>query len=247
MKLVHGRIADAAKCSGRAADDITLIAVSKTWPAEVVREAVEAGQTVFGENKVQEGIEKVPVLPSNLDWHLIGHLQKNKVRKAITLFSWIETIDSLKLAQRIDHIAADEGVRPKILLQVNVGEDEAKSGYSTEGVRRDLESFFALEQIEIHGLMTIPPFDPDSEKTRPTLRRSAETAGRSRSRLWSGFAGLIDGHEPRFRSRDRGGRDLRPGRDDDFREATLCDPTGLNRRGNPVRSKLLLWAGNYRP
>lgn len=167
LQSVHGRIADAAKRSGRAADDITLVAVSKTWPAEVVRDAVDAGQMVFGENKVQEGIEKVPVLPPNLDWHLIGHLQKNKVRKAITLFSWIETVDSLKLARRIDHIAAEEGVVPKLLLQVNVGKDEAKSGYSSEGVRRDLELLFALEQVEIHGLMTIPPFDPDPERTRP--------------------------------------------------------------------------------
>ena len=166
LEAVCGRIAGAASRSARAAEDVTLIAVSKTWPAEVVREAVDAGQTVFGENKVQEGIEKVPVLPSNLDWHLIGHLQKNKVRKAIALFSWIETIDSLALAQRVDRIAVEDDFRPRILLQVNVGEDEAKSGFSIATVRRDLEALFALETIEIRGLMTIPPFDEDPEKTR---------------------------------------------------------------------------------
>ena len=182
LEAVRGRIAEAAGRSRRLADGITLVAVSKTWPAEVVREAVEAGQTVFGENKVQEGIEKVPVLPGTLDWHLIGHLQKNKVRKAVTLFSWIETIDSLALAQRVGRIGAEEGVVPKVLLQVNVGEDEAKSGYSAEGVRRDLDGLLAIEQVEVRGLMTIPPFDPDPEKTRPhfaalrELRDKLETA-----------------------------------------------------------------------
>jgi len=166
LEAVRGRIADAAGRSGRSADDITLVAVSKTWPAEVVREAVEAEQTVFGENKIQEGIEKVPALPDSLDWHLIGHLQKNKVRKAVTLFSWIETIDSLALAQRVGRIGAEEGVVPKVLLQVNVGEDEAKSGFATETVRQNLDVLLGIDSIEIHGLMTIPPFDPDPEKTR---------------------------------------------------------------------------------
>ena len=149
LQTVRGRIADAAERSGRDADQIILVAVSKTWPAEIVGKAVEAGQTVFGENKVQEGIEKIPVLPANLDWHLIGHLQKNKVRKAITLFSWIETIDSVALAERVDRIAVDEGVRPKVLLQVNIGDRVLFSSYAGETFKIDDRELLLMREDDI--------------------------------------------------------------------------------------------------
>ncbi|MCB1063038.1 MAG: YggS family pyridoxal phosphate-dependent enzyme [Verrucomicrobiae bacterium] len=166
LHAIRERIAAAANHSGRAPGDITLVAVSKTFPAEAVRAAVDAGQMVFGENKVQEGIDKVPVLPESLEWHLIGHLQSNKIRKALPLFGWIETVDSLKRAEQIDRVAAELGLRPNLLLQVNIGQDDAKFGYSVEGVRADLESLLELKHVAIRGLMTIPPFDEDLETTR---------------------------------------------------------------------------------
>ncbi|MCB1079332.1 MAG: YggS family pyridoxal phosphate-dependent enzyme [Verrucomicrobiae bacterium] len=125
-----------------------------------------AGQRVFGENKVQEGIEKVPVLPPDLEWHLIGHLQSNKIRKALPLFQWIETIDSLERARQVDRIAGELGLRPKILLQVNIGEDDAKFGYSIAGVTADFESLLSLPHLDVRGLMTIPPLEADESRTR---------------------------------------------------------------------------------
>lgn len=163
---VRSRIAAAGR-AGRATDDVTLVAVSKTFSAEVVREAVAAGQTVFGENKVQEGLVKIPELPDRLEWHLIGHLQSNKIRKALAVFPWIETVDSLERAEQIERVADEEGLFPKALLQVNVADDSAKFGFSVEAARRDLDALLELERVEIRGLMTIPAFDPDPEKSRP--------------------------------------------------------------------------------
>ncbi len=182
LRAIRKRIAAAATRSGRDPGDVTLVAVSKTFPADAVRAAVDAGQTVFGENKVQEGIDKVPVLPDSLEWHLIGHLQSNKIRKALPLFAWIETVDSLKRARQIDRVAAELGLRPRLLLQVNIGGDDAKFGYSVEGVRADLEPLLALEHVAIRGLMTIPPLEDDPGATRGhfaglrELRDQLETA-----------------------------------------------------------------------
>lgn len=167
LHLIRERIATAAARSGRAADEVRLVAVSKTFPAEAVREAYEsANQTVFGENKVQEGIEKVPALPADLEWHLIGHLQSNKIRKALPLFGWIETVDSFKRAEQIDRVAGELSLRPKILLQVNIGDDDAKSGYAPESVRAELGSLLALSHLEVRGLMTIPPLEEQAGATR---------------------------------------------------------------------------------
>lgn len=166
LEDVRSRIAAAAERGGRSGSDVTLVAVSKTFPAEVVAEAVAAGQAVFGENKVQEGIAKVPAMPGHLEWHLIGHLQKNKIRKALPLFGWIETIDSLDRAREIDRIAGELGLRPRVLLQVNIGEDDAKFGLSAGRVRAVLEEILPLAHLEIRGLMTIPRFEPDPEDSR---------------------------------------------------------------------------------
>jgi PLP dependent protein len=166
LAAIRQRIAAAAARSGRAADAVTLVAVSKTFPAEVIREAVAAGQRVFGENKVQEGIDKIPALPGDLDWHLIGHLQSNKIRKALPLFQWIETIDSLERARQVDRVAGEFGLRPKILLQVNIGQDDAKFGYSEAAVRSDLAALLDLAHLDIRGLMTIPPLEENPDRTR---------------------------------------------------------------------------------
>ena len=166
LEIVRARIAAAAERSGRTSNEVTLVAVSKTFPAGIVEEAVAAGQTVFGENKVQEGIAKVPALPNHLEWHLIGHLQKNKIRKALPLFGWIETIDSLGRARDIDRIAGELKLCPSVLLQVNISQDNAKFGLSVDQVQDNLNEMLQLENLKIRGLMTIPQFEPDPEDSR---------------------------------------------------------------------------------
>ncbi|HZR77992.1 MAG TPA: YggS family pyridoxal phosphate-dependent enzyme, partial [Chthoniobacterales bacterium] len=120
LDRVREQIANAAKKSGRSVDDVELVAISKTHPAEKVREAIEAGQQLFGESKVQEARAKIPALASNLRWHFVGHLQKNKIRHALPLFELIHSVDSLALAEDINRIAEEEGSHPRVLIEVNV-------------------------------------------------------------------------------------------------------------------------------
>ena len=161
LKHVEAQVADAAAKAGRDANDITLIAVSKTWPVSVIQEAADAGQRVFGENKVQEVLEKVPAMAPDLKWHLIGHLQKNKTRKA----------------QQIDRIAGELELTPEILLQVNVAEDDAKFGLAAGEVENIVNEVSQLEQVKLRGLMTVPAFDPDPEKVRPHFAALRELRG----------------------------------------------------------------------
>ena len=169
LEKVHHQLDAAASRAGRAPEDVTLLAVSKTWPAEVVRMAVDAGQTRFGENKVQEGEAKAPVLPSFLEWHHIGNLQKNKVRKALAVFATIHGVDSLDLARQIDRVAAEEGLEPAVYLQVNLAREASKSGFAAEDLRRDFEAILELPRLRILGLMIIPPFTPEAEDSRPAF------------------------------------------------------------------------------
>jgi pyridoxal phosphate enzyme (YggS family) len=166
LNRVKNEIAQAAQVSGRNVTDIELIAVTKTHPAEVVREAVDAGQTLFGESKVQEARVKIPLLPSNLRWHFIGHLQKNKVRHALPLFEMIHSIDSVDLAQAIDRIADENGLHPRILLQINVAGEGSKFGFKAKGLRAELESLLMLPRLSIEGLMCIPPLAKAAETSR---------------------------------------------------------------------------------
>lgn len=167
LELVSSRIAAAAEKSGRTADDVELIAVTKTHPAEVVREAIAAGQTLFGENKVQEARVKIAELPSSARWHLIGHLQKNKVRHALPLFEMIHSLDSLELATAVGRIAEEEGHRPRVLLEVNVSGEGSKFGFKPDRLRTDFEQLLALPRLSIEGVMTIPPFNQEPEASRP--------------------------------------------------------------------------------
>src|SRR2546423_15081163 len=143
--------------------DIELVAVTKTHPAEIVREAIGAGQVLFGESKVQEARAKIPLLPSNIRWHLIGHLQKNKIRHALPLFEMIHSVDSLDLAQAIDRIAQEDGLHPRILLEVNVAGEGSKFGFKATTLRAELESLLLLSRLSIEGLMCIPPLAEDAE------------------------------------------------------------------------------------
>jgi len=163
LEIIEKRIASACKKAGRSRDDVKLVAVSKRKPAEAVIEAAEAGQIVFGENRVQEAQMKVPMCPQNLHWHLIGHLQSNKARLAVGLFRMIHSVDSEKLMRALD----DHATTPlPILIQVNVSGEGSKSGCSPEEVANLIEAANHCSQVEVHGLMTIPPFTPDSEKAR---------------------------------------------------------------------------------
>ena len=166
LAQVRELMADAARKSGRAAQQIELVAVTKTHAAEKVQAAVEAGQLLFGESRVQEARAKIPLLPSRLRWHFIGHLQKNKIRHALPLFELFHGIDSLVLAQELERIEEEEGVRPRVLLEVNVAGEASKHGFSPEALRRDLEAALSLGRLTIEGLMTLPPLAPEAEASR---------------------------------------------------------------------------------
>ena len=166
LAQVHERMADAARKSGRTIEQIELVAVSKTHAAEKVQEAIEAGQLLFGESRVQEARAKIPLLPSRLRWHFIGHLQKNKIRHALPLFELFHGIDSLALAQEMERIAEEEGIRPRVLLEVNVAGEASKHGFPPEALRRDLEAALSLGRLTIEGLMTLPPLAPEAEASR---------------------------------------------------------------------------------
>jgi pyridoxal phosphate enzyme (YggS family) len=166
LEHVRERIALAAAKAGRSADDVELVAVSKTHEVEKVREAIEAGQSLFGESKVQEARVKIPELPSNLRWHFVGHLQKNKIRHALPLFELIHSIDSLALAQDVNRIAEDEGLHPRVLLEVNVAGEGSKFGFNPAKLRAEMESLLALPRLSILGLMCIPPVAEEAETSR---------------------------------------------------------------------------------
>ena len=166
LNRVRNEIAQAAQVSGRNITDIELVAVTKTHSAEIVREAISAGQTLFGESKVQEARVKIPLLPSNLRWHFIGHLQKNKIRHALPLFEMIHSIDSLDLAQAIDRVAQEDGLHPRILLEVNVAGEGSKFGFKSATLRAQLESLLMLPRLSIEGLMCIPPLAEEAEASR---------------------------------------------------------------------------------
>ena len=164
---VRAEIASAAGQAGRPAGDIELIAVSKTHEAARVREAVEAGQRLFGESRVQEARAKIPELPSTLRWHFIGHLQKNKIRHALPLFELFHGIDSFELARELNRVAEEAGFNPRILLEVNVAGEGSKFGFTPEKIRESMESLLALPRLTVEGLMCIPPLAPEAEASRP--------------------------------------------------------------------------------
>jgi pyridoxal phosphate enzyme (YggS family) len=167
LESVRERIAAAAERCGRSVDDVELVAVSKTHDAARIREAVEAGQQLFGESKIQEARAKIPDLPSSLRWHFIGHLQKNKIRHALPLFELFHGIDSLDLARDMNRIAEEIGARPRILLEINVAGEGSKFGFKPEQADRDMESLLELSRLTVEGLMTIPPLAAEPEASRP--------------------------------------------------------------------------------
>jgi pyridoxal phosphate enzyme (YggS family) len=166
LERVCEQIAQAAMKAARAVDEIELVAITKTHPAERVREAVQAGHRLFGESRVQEARAKIPELPSNLRWHFVGHLQKNKIRHALPLFELFHGVDSFGLAQEMSRIAAEEGMHPHVLLEINVAEEGSKFGFKAETLRAEIESLLALPRLSIEGLMCIPPLAEEAEASR---------------------------------------------------------------------------------
>ncbi len=171
---VYRRIEAACARSGRRPDEVRLVAVSKTHGPDAVREAAACGLTVFGENKVQEAFAKIPSCPGNISWHLVGHLQRNKVRLAVQLFDVIHSVDSLRLLEAVDRVCDEEGKNMPVMIEVNVAGESSKYGTAPEGVPQILESANRLMHVNIVGLMTMPPYYDEPEKVRPHFRRLRE-------------------------------------------------------------------------
>ena len=171
LSEVNATIADACLKSGRRLDDVEIIAVTKTHGPDVVREAWDAGLRIVGENKVQEAAWKQPMAVSGPEWHLIGHLQKNKVRPALGLFSTFHSVDSVSLIDRIQTIAEEIGARPSILLEVNMSGERSKDGMRPDDVPAAVERALACPNLTLEGFMTMAPFTPAEkiEETRPVF------------------------------------------------------------------------------
>lgn len=180
---VREEMSAAAARSGRGAADIELVAVSKVHPPEAIEELLEAGQSVFGESRVQEARAKIPLLPGRARWHFIGHLQKNKIRHALPLFELFHGIDSLEIAAEIDRIAEEAGLFPKVLLEVNLAAESSKFGFTPQRLEAEFESLLALDRIAIDGLMCLPPPAPKAEGSRKHFVQLREL----RDRLAAGF------------------------------------------------------------
>ena len=166
FEVVRARIAEAAAKSNRGPDEVELVAISKTHDVETVRTAINAGHLTFGESKVQEARAKIPLLPSHLRWHLVGHLQKNKIRHALPLFELIHSVDSVDLALAIERIAQEAGLYPRILLEINVAGEGSKFGFRAEKLTQEMESLLSLKRLSIKGLMCIPPLAQEAEASR---------------------------------------------------------------------------------
>jgi pyridoxal phosphate enzyme (YggS family) len=180
---IRGRIESAAIRAGREPSSVQLVAVSKTHPAAAVHAAAAAGQRLFGESRVQEAREKIPACPPGLEWHFIGHLQKNKVRHALPLFDFFHSVDSLALARAMDRMARESGRTVSGLLEVNVSGEITKHGFSPEQLRAEFSALTSLPHLRVVGLMTMAPYADDAEQARPVFRALRELRDRLQQTL----------------------------------------------------------------
>ena len=171
VRDVAERISRAAARAGRRVEDIKLVAITKTVDLDMIREAIEAGVRVFGENYLQEAREKIAIIGHGVEWHMTGHLQRNKARDAVNLFDMVQTIDSLELAQELDKRARSAGKIISGLIEMNIGGEGSKSGIGEDELIPLLDSIRVLNNLTIQGLMTIPPYFDDIEKVRPYFKR----------------------------------------------------------------------------
>jgi pyridoxal phosphate enzyme (YggS family) len=176
---VRRRIAGAEARAGRPPGSTGLVAIGKTFPADVLRTAVEAGQRRLGENRVQEAEEKIPALPADVEWHLVGHLQTNKARRAARLFQWVHSLDSVRLSRRLSEGAVEAGRAIKVLVQVKLAPEETKSGVTPGELPELLEAIGPLAGLDLRGLMILPPLEKDPEEVRPYFRRLRKLAEES--------------------------------------------------------------------
>jgi pyridoxal phosphate enzyme (YggS family) len=172
LAAVRDRIAAAARSAGRQPDSVRLIAVSKTFPLTAIREAVDAGQREFGENRVQEALQKITDSTDlSVRWHLLGHLQANKARKAARAFAMIQSVDSIELLRTLDQAADEQQCRPELLIQVDLAGETSKFGTPPSEVPRLLEAAAACRAASVVGLMTLPPLPETAEEARPWFSR----------------------------------------------------------------------------
>jgi len=174
--------------AGRSPEEIILVAVSKMVGINQIKDAREAGITTFGESYIQEARQKIPQFSEEIKWHLVGHLQTNKVKYVLPLFSMIHSVDSIRLAQEISQRATQLEKTMEILIQVNIGQENTKSGVSPEGLPQLLEEVFSLKGIAVKGLMTMPPYFSDSENVRPFFKKMRELRDNLFPSLPDGFS-----------------------------------------------------------
>ena len=170
-KTVKENVTKACEQAGRSEQEVTLLAVSKTKPVDMLMDVYRAGARDFGENKVQELVDKIPQMPSDVRWHMIGHLQTNKVRQIVGKTCLIHSVDSLHLAETIHKESVKKGIVTQILLEVNVAEEESKFGFHAEEVENALKQIQELSGVCVRGLMTIAPFVDNSEDNRPVFQK----------------------------------------------------------------------------
>jgi pyridoxal phosphate enzyme (YggS family) len=187
LHAIEARVAAACARAGRPRAAVRLVGASKMQRVELLAEAFELGLATLGENRVQEAVRKAALLPADIDWHLLGPLQSNKVRPATRLFSLFHAVDRPSIALELDREAERQGRRIGGLLEVNLGGESTKHGFEAEGLAEAIAPLAALRHLEIRGLMAIPPPGPDPEASRPWFRTLRELAGRLASRPeWSG-------------------------------------------------------------
>ena len=188
LRHVLDSIERAAQKAGRSRDSVRLVAVSKMVGVESIRQAIAAGATVLGENKVQEATSKQPLLGESAEWHLIGSLQKNKANRAAEVFDWIESLDDLELAAKLDRACERLNKRLPVLIQVNIGMEVSKSGIAEEEAVEFASQVSAFAHLDVRGLMTIPPYSEAPEDSRPHFARLRELAQRIESQRLPGVS-----------------------------------------------------------
>lgn len=198
VEAVRERIHRACERAGREASEVTLVAVAKGHPPEAVRAAFEAGVRIVGENRVQEAAEKIPQCPAGITWHMVGHLQRNKVRKAVPLFEMIHSVDSIRLLQALEQECDRLGKIMPVLIEVNVAGESSKFGIEPGKLQEMLEEASGCSHLEVRGLMTMPPWSPDAEKVRPHFARLRQLLEQARGEWGYGLSELSMGMSSDF-------------------------------------------------
>jgi len=180
LRRVHERIKAACARADRSPNDVRLVAVTKYAQIDWVHQLIKLGVTELGESRPQQLAERVPLLPANITWHMIGHLQRNKARRVLEVATWIHSVDSLRLLTRIDALAQELEIRPKLLLEVNISGEEAKHGFRPDELLGSWKTVLQCPHVDIEGLMTMAPMSENIEAARPIFRELRELRNRLR-------------------------------------------------------------------